>query len=93
MAAKSRTAKYFASNPAARKRRQKAQAKINRRPEEKKKRRESARNRRKRGIMGKGGKDVSHRTDGSTFLESPSKNRARNGAGGKPKRAPARKKK
>ena len=93
MPAKSSTAKYFASNPAARKRRQKAQAKINRRPEEKKKRRESARNRRKRGIMGKGGKDVSHRTDGSTFLESPSKNRARNGAGGKPKRAPARKKK
>ena len=93
MPAKSRTAKYLASNPAARKRRQKAQAKINRRPEEKKKRRESARNRRKRGIMGKGGKDVSHRTDGSTFLESPSKNRARNGAGGKPKRAPARKKK
>ena len=93
MPAKSRTAKYFAATPAARKRRQKAQAKINRRPAEKKKRRESARERRKRGIMGKGGKDVSHRADGSTFLESPSRNRARNGAGGKPKRAPARKKK
>tara|TARA_R110001632_G_scaffold17589_4_gene55592 strand:- start:2520 stop:2801 length:282 start_codon:yes stop_codon:yes gene_type:complete len=92
MTAKSRTAKYFASNPAARKRRLKAQAETNRKPEEKKKRRDSARNRRKRGIMGKGGKDVSHRTDGSTFLENPSKNRARNGAGGKPKRAPARKK-
>ncbi len=91
MAAKSRTAKYFAANPAARKRRNKAQAKINRKPSEKAKRRASARERRKRGIMGKGGKDVSHRTDGSTFLESPSKNRARNGAGGKPKRAPARK--
>ncbi len=91
MAAKSRTAKYFASNPAARKRRQKAQAKINKKPAEKAKRRASARERRKRGIMGKGGKDVSHRTDGSTFMESPSKNRARNGAGGKPKRAPAKK--
>lgn len=86
----SRTSKYFAKNPAARKRRLKYQAKVNRRPEEKAKRRASARERRKRGIMGKGGKDVSHRSDGSTFLESPSKNRARNGAGGKPKRAPAK---
>ncbi len=93
MAAKSRTAKYYASNPAARKRRVKKQAEINRRPAEKKKRRLLARERRKRGIMGKGGKDVSHRADGSTFLESPSKNRARQGAGGKAKRAPARKKK
>lgn len=90
---KSRTSKYLAKNPAARKRRLKYQAEVNRRPEEKAKRRASARARRARGIMGKGGKDVSHRTDGSTFLESPSKNRARNGAGGKPKRAPARKKK
>ena len=90
---KSRTSQYFAKNPAARKRRLKYQAAVNRRPEEKAKRRASARARRARGIMGKGGKDVSHRADGSTFLESPSKNRARNGAGGKPKRAPARKKK
>jgi hypothetical protein len=93
MAAKSRTAKYYAANPAARKRRVKKQAEINRRPAEKKKRRILARERRKRGIMGKGGKDVSHRADGSTFLESPSSNRARQGSGGKATRAPARKKK
>lgn len=92
MAAKSRTAQYYASNPEARKRRVRRQAEINRRPAEKKKRRILARERRKRGIMGKGGKDVSHRSDGSTFLESSAKNRARQGAGGKAKRAPARKK-
>ena len=87
MAAKSRTARYYASHPEARKRRVTRQAVINRRPEEKKKRRDLARERRKRGIMGKGGKDVSHRSDGSTFLEQPSTNRARQGSGGKPKRA------
>lgn len=87
MAAKSRTARYYASHPEARKRRVARQAVINRRPEEKKKRRDLARERRKRGIMGKGGKDVSHRSDGSTFLEQPSTNRARQGSGGKPKRA------
>ena len=43
MTAKSRTAKYFASNPAARKRRLKAQAETNRKPEEKKKRRKETR--------------------------------------------------
>tara|TARA_R110001592_G_scaffold79590_4_gene237800 strand:- start:3367 stop:3651 length:285 start_codon:yes stop_codon:yes gene_type:complete len=91
MAAKSRTAKYYAANPEARRRRVRRQAEINRRPSEKKKRRDLARERRKRGIMGKGGKDVSHRSDGSTFLESPSVNRGRQGAGGKPKRAPATK--
>ena len=89
----SRTSKYLAANPKARKKRQRYQAKVNARPEEKKRRRELARARRKRGIMGKGGKDVSHRVDGSTFLEKPAKNRARNGAGGKPKRAPIRRKK
>jgi len=84
---KSRTAKYYASNPKARKKRVKQQAKINSKPDEKKRRAELAKERRKRGVMGKGGKDVSHRRDGSTFLESPSKNRARNGAGGRRRKA------
>jgi hypothetical protein len=84
---KSRTAKYYASNPKARKKRVKQQAKINSKPGEKKRRAELAKERRKRGVMGKGGKDVSHRRDGSTFLESPSKNRARNGAGGRRRKA------
>lgn len=82
----SKTSRYYASNPKARKKRVAAQAKINRKPAEKKRRAELAKERRKRGIMGKGGKDVSHLKNGKTTLESRSKNRARNGAGGKAKR-------
>ena len=82
----SRTSKYYASNPKARKKRVKAQAKINRKPTEKKRRAELAKERRKRGVMGKGGKDVSHLKNGKTTLESRSKNGARNGAGGKARR-------
>ena len=61
---------------------------INRRPSELAYRRRLARERRRRGIMGKGGKDVSHRRDGSFFLESVRKNRGRNGKGGRLKMAP-----
>ena len=52
-------------------------------PENKKYRAELARERRARGIMGEGGKDVSHVKGGGFKLESPSKNRARNGQDGK----------
>lgn len=82
----SRTSQYYAKNPKARKKRVAQQAKINARPEEKERRRKLAADRRKRGVMGKGGKDVSHRKDGSTFLEDRSKNRARNGHGKRPRR-------
>ena len=82
----SRTSKYYASNPKARKKRVAQQAKINAKPSEKKRRAELAKERRKRGVMGKGGKDVSHRKDGSTFMESRSANRARNGHGKRPRR-------
>lgn len=84
---KSKTAQYYASNPKARKKRVAQQAKINSRPSEKERRRKLAQERRKRGVMGKGGKDVSHKKDGSTFLESRSKNRARNGHGKRSRRA------
>ena len=83
----SRTSKYYASNPKARKKRVASQAKINRKPAQKKRRAELAKERRKRGVMGKGGKDVSHRKNGSTFMEDRSKNRARNGHGKRPRRA------
>lgn len=82
----SKTSKYYAANPKARKKRVAAQKKINKKPAAKKNRAELAKERRKRGIMGKGGKDVSHLKSGKTTLESPKKNRARNGAGGKPRR-------
>ena len=64
------------------------QAEINRRPSELRRRRLLARERRRRGIMGEGGKDVSHRQNGSTFLEERAKNRARNGKGRRLKMAP-----
>lgn len=47
-------------------------------PTRKKYRAKLAEERRKRGIMGKGGSDVSHRKGGGTTLENSSKNRARN---------------
>lgn len=75
----SKSSRNYKKNPASRKKRVKAQAKINRRPEEKKRRAGLNKERRKRGIYGKGGKDISHRKDGSVFLESPRKNRARKG--------------
>ena len=55
------------------------QKKINSTPEKKKYRRKLAIERRKRGIMGKGGKDVSHKGN-RLKLEIPKKNRARGGA-------------
>ena len=39
--------------------------------------------RKKRGIAGKGGPDISHKKNGRTVLESARKNRARNGKNGK----------
>lgn len=83
---KSRTAQYYAKNPKARKKRVAQQARINARPQEKERRRKLIAERRKRGINGKGGKDISHMKNGKTTLESPRKNRARNGHGGRPKR-------
>ena len=82
----SKTSKYYAANPKARKKRVASQKKINKKPAAKKNRAELAKDRRKLGIMGKGGKDVSHLKSGKTTLESPQKNRARNGAGGKARR-------
>jgi len=73
---KSRSARYYKtgstvkgkSNPkaakAARAKKAATDKKINARPEQKAKRRELARERRKRGIMGKGGKDLSHTKNG-----------------------------
>ena len=75
----SRTSEYNKKNPEARKKRLKQQAKYDKSPTQKRKRAELNRENRKRGTYGNGdGKDVSHRTDGSTVLESQSKNRARN---------------
>jgi hypothetical protein len=82
MAAKKRsTADFYASNPESYKKKLAYDTKRNESPERKKYRAELARERRARGIMGKGGSDVSHTADGKFKLENPSKNRARNGHG------------
>lgn len=75
----SRTAEYYRTHPKARSKRLRDQARINRRPEERRRRIELRRERRRRGIDGKGGPDISHTQSGKTVLEEPSINRARKG--------------
>ena len=83
MAAKSRSARYYASNPKARAKKKKYDTSYGSSAERKKYRKELARARRKRGIMGKGGGDLSHTKAGKLVRESASKNRARQGANGR----------
>lgn len=80
---KSRTAKYYASNPEARKKKAAYDKIYHSTSKRRKYRSELNKERRKRGIYGKGGADISHTKGGGTTLESKSKNRARQGANGK----------
>jgi hypothetical protein len=73
-----KSAKYYAANPEARAKKNAYQRKYNKKPSVKKASEERWNERRKRGIAGKGGKDLSHTKNGGMVLESPSKNRARN---------------
>jgi hypothetical protein len=73
-----KSAKYYAANPKARAKKNAYQRKYNKKPAVKDASEERWTERRKRGIAGKGGKDLSHTRDGKMVLESPSKNRARN---------------
>ena len=76
---KSKTSKYLASHPEARRKRLAYQKRVNKRPNEVKKRVELTRIARQKGVYGNGdGLDISHKTDGSTTMEKASKNRARN---------------
>lgn len=91
MAAKKRsTADFYAKNPEAYKKKLAYDKKRNSRPDRKEYRAELARERRARGIMGKGGKDVSHASGGGFKLEDPKKNRARNGHGNNGRLAPGK---
>ena len=82
MAAKKRkTADFYKSNPEAYKKKLAYDKKRNAKPARKKYRADLAAERRARGIMGKGGPDVSHVKGGGYKLEDAKKNRARNGAG------------
>ena len=83
MAAKSKSARYYASNPKARAKKKKYDTKYHSSAERRKYRSELNSARRKRKIYGKGGGDMSHTKSGRLVRESASKNRARNGANGK----------
>lgn len=73
-----KTAQFYRNNPEAKKKKAATDKKFNSKPEQKEKRRELSKERSKRGIMGKGGKDLSHTKSGGLVLEDPRKNRARN---------------
>lgn len=60
----SKSAKYYRKNKKARDKKKKTDTKVNARPEQRKKRSELIKERRKRGIAGKGGKDLSHTKNG-----------------------------
>ena len=76
-----KTSKYYQSKKGRKsyRKQKKKQKKINSTAAKRRYRRLLSRRRRKLGIMGRGGKDVSHRR-GRLTLEIPKKNRARGGA-------------
>ncbi len=75
-----KTAKYYRKNKKAYAKKLAYDKKYNASKKKKEYRRDLAAERRKRKIMGKGGKDVSHTKRGGYTLENASKNRARNGS-------------
>lgn len=78
---KRRTAAFYASSPKARKNKSAYDKKYHSTPERRKYRAELSAERRRRGIDGKGGGDLSHTSGGGFRRENPSTNRARNGHG------------
>ena len=74
----SKSSKYYAANPEARAKKAKYDKAYHSTPARKKYRKKLAAERRARGIMGKGGNDVSHTKGGGTTMESRKTNRARN---------------
>ena len=69
--------KKEAKSPAAKERKRKYETQYESTPARKKYRRELERERRKRGVAGKGGKDMSHTKTGTIVPEDPHTNRAR----------------
>ena len=76
-----RSASYYRKNPEAYKKKLAYDTKYGKSEERRNYRTELKIARRKRGIDGKGGPDLSHTSDGRLVLEDPKKNRARNGHG------------
>lgn len=81
-----KSARYYAANPEARKKKAAYDKKYHSTPARKKYRAELGKARRAAGAMGKGGKDMSHGKNGKMTREAPAKNRARQGAGGRAKK-------
>ena len=75
------SASYYRKNPEAYAKKLKYDTERNQEPKQIKYRSELGSARRKRGIYGKGGPDLSHTTKGTLVPEDPKKNRARNGSG------------
>lgn len=73
----SKSAKYYASNPEARKKKKEYDTKYHKQPKARKYRSELNKERRKRGIYGKGGGDLAHTSSGLK-RQSASKNRGNN---------------
>lgn len=79
---KSKTAKYYADNPDARKKKLEYQKEYNKKPSEVAKRSELNTYNREKGTYGNGdGLDASHKNGKIVKMEKASKNRARNGKG------------
>ena len=76
-----RTSRYYAANPDAAEKHRSYMRKYNKRPGKSAYRSKLNKARRKAGIYGKGGPDMSHTKSGRIVKESPKKNRARNGHG------------
>ena len=71
-------ARFYKNNPEAKAKKDAYNKKFNKKPGQMAKRRELAVERRKRKVMGKGGKDMSHTKSGRIVPESPTINRGRN---------------
>jgi hypothetical protein len=73
----SKSTRYYRANPKAKAKKAAYRKKYNKRPAEKRRRAKLMILNKRMGKKGDG-KDVSHKKDGSVFLEKASKNRARN---------------
>lgn len=79
------SARYYAKNPEARAKKNAYQRKYNKKPGQSKRRSELNIARRKAGIYGKGGPDMSHDSKGNLKKQSVKINRANNGHGNRPR--------
>ena len=82
-----KSAKYYRSNPEARRKKSAYDTKFGKQPAQRKKRSElsTARRRAKAAGVNVQGRDMSHGRDGSLRPESTKRNRGRQGAGGRPR--------